>query len=251
MLQSSTRLAFTCLGHSFYRNHGPRRSFTTAYQGEPSDGTLGLETLACIPFQTTLPNGRKVEVGPFMKSEWQTGMDLMNLIIREGRSWPFDNEFETVDAFRGYFLSHSAFCVRSLEDGLDSQGELSEAGDLMGQFYIKPNYPGRCSHVCNGGFITEPRFRGQGVAKLMGHVFLHCAKNLGFKSAYFNLVFESNHVSVRLWESLGFKRVAVLEEAANLKGLDYLDTAYGYRYDLTKLPDNYLELFAKQPDERT
>ena len=74
----------------------------------------------------------------------------------------------------------------------------------------------------------------------MGQTFLQCARDLGYQSAYFNLVFQSNEASVRLWESLGFQRVAVLEAAAKLEGLDYLDTAYGYRYDLTKLPTDVL-----------
>ena len=45
-----------------------------------------------------------------------------------------------------------------------------------------------------------------------------------------------------LWESLGFERVAKLEGAARLKGLEtvYLDTAFGYRYDLENLPSDYL-----------
>ncbi len=48
--------------------------------------------------------------------------------------------------------------------------------------------------------------------------------------------------SVNLWESLGFQRVATLEKAARLEGLEegYLDTAYGYRYDLEMLPRDYL-----------
>ena len=42
---------------------------------------------------------------------------------------------------------------------------------------------------------------------------------------------------------MGFQRVATLENAARLEGLEEgeLDTAYGYRYDLETLPDNYLE----------
>ena len=61
-------------------------------------------------------------------------------------------------------------------------------------------------------------------------------------NSYFNLVFKSNVGSVKLWESLGFERVATLEKAARLEGLEegYLDTAYGYRYDLEKLPEDYL-----------
>lgn len=245
---------------------------TTAYAGATGDGTAGLSKLSYIPLQTRLPRSkRKVEVGPFLKSDVLPGMELMNLIIREGRSWPFEEEFDTETEYSSYFLSHTAFVVRALEDGVDADGKASPAGALMGMFYIKPNFPGRCSHVCNGGFITWPVHRGSGVAVLMGHVFLQAARDLGYKSSYFNLVFRSNQVSVRLWESLGFERVAVLEEAARLKGIEGLDTAYGYSkfmkteqnetikvlssnryylcisffgccigFDLTKLPPDYL-----------
>ena len=79
-----------------------------------------------------------------------------------------------------------------------------------------------------------------GVAKIMGQTFLRAAKDLGYKSSYFNLVFKSNQASVALWESLGFERVAVLEQAAKLEGVDGLDTAYGYRFDLESLEDDYL-----------
>lgn len=202
---------------------------TTAYEGEPGDGTTGLSELKWIPYRTTLPGGQTVEVGPFLESEWNDGMQLMNLIIREGKSWPFDEEFETLDSYRGYFLSHAALVVRS-----------TKGGDVMGCFYIKPNYPGRCSHICNGGFITSPQFRDMGVAKLMGRAFLAAARDLGYKAAYFNLVFKSNKPSIALWESLGFERVAVLENAARLEGVEGLDKAYGYRYDLETLSANHL-----------
>lgn len=205
-----------------------RRLATSAYGGTPGDGTLGLAQLDYIPLQATLRDGTPVEVGPFRQDEWPIGMDLMNLIIREGRTWPFDHEFATLDAYRGYFLSHTALVVRS-----ESQ--------FLGCCYIKPNFPGRCSHVCNGGFLTQPHCRGRGVATLMGHVFLRVAKDLGYRSAYFNLVFASNPVSIRLWENLGFERVAVLEKAADLKGVPGLDTAYGYRFDLDALKDGSLD----------
>jgi len=226
------------------------RSMTTAYQGIPGDGKHNAHLISdIIPFQTTLIDGRRVEVDYFRhveddieEDEYYAGMALMNLIIREGRSWPFDQEFESVDDWRGYFLSHSAFVVRAINNGMDSsKKDSSRSGEILGCFYVKPNYPGRCSHVCNGGFITAPRFRRLGVGRLMGRVFLRAAKDLGYKSSYFNLVFKSNVGSVLMWESLGFERVAVLENAAALEGMEEgeLDTAYGYRYDLEKLPDNY------------
>ena len=201
---------------------------TTAYSGDPGDGKTGVDLLDWIPLNTTLRDDTPVQVGPFKKSEWDAGMALMNHVIREGRSWPFESEFETMDAYRGYFLSHAAFAVRST----DNQ-------QLLGCFYVKPNFPGRCSHICNGGFITHPDYRRRGVARLMGNIFLKAARDLGYKSAYFNLVFQSNEASVQLWESLGFQRVAVLEKAARLTGVDGLDTAFGYRYDLERIDDSF------------
>lgn len=224
------------------------RKMTTAYQGIPGDGKHNSHLISdVIPFQATLVDGRRVEVDFFRRleddieeDEYYAGMALMNLIIREGRSWPFDQEFESVDDWRGYFLSHTAFVVRAINNGMDSSKKhSSRSGEILGCFYVKPNYPGRCSHICNGGFITAPRFRRLGVGRLMGRAFLRVAKDLGYKSSYFNLVFKSNVGSVLMWESLGFERVAVLENAASLEGLDELDTAYGYRYDLDKLSDNY------------
>ena len=171
------------------------RTFTTAYQGIPSDGKHNHHLLSdLIPYRSTLKDGRRVEVDFFRHSnatdeseddEWYVGMTLMNIVIRDGRSWPFEDEFTTVEGWRGYFLSHTAFVVRALENGVDAAGENSssrEEKEILGCFYIKPNFPGRCSHICNGGFITAPRFRGLGIGTLMGRVFLRAAKDLGYKS---------------------------------------------------------------------
>ena len=167
------------------------------------------------------------------------GFRLMNEIINEGRTWPFDEEFADETAYRAYFLSHDAFVVRALDHGLDSDHAASAKGDVLGAFYIKPNFPGRCSHICNGGFITDVRFRQRGVGRLMGAAFLALARDLGYSASYFNLVFASNKASLALWESLGFARVATLPRAAQLEGVQGLDTAYGYHYDLARLPGDF------------
>jgi GNAT superfamily N-acetyltransferase len=218
------------------QRHFPSTFMTSAYSGEAGDGKKGLDKISYLPFNTSLPDGTLVQVGPFCESEWETGMKWMNYIIQEGLSWPFDKEFETIESYRAYFMSHVALVVR-FRPASDND-ETSPKG-MLGCFYIKPNYPGRCSHICNGGFITVPEYRRRGVARLMGNMFLRVARDLGYRSAYFNLVFESNQPSVLLWESLGFQRVATLEKAASLKGIEDLVTAFGYRYDLETLPRDY------------
>jgi hypothetical protein len=171
----------------------PHKKFTTAYQGTPGDGKHNHHLLAhLIPYRSTLKDGRRIEVDFFRHShatdeceddEWYVGMSLMNNVIRDGRSWPFEEEFKTVEAWRGYFLSHTAFVVRALDNGMDAAtSNPSSQGEILGCFYIKPNFPGRCSHVCNGGFITSTGFRGLGIGTLMGRVFLKAAKDLGYKS---------------------------------------------------------------------
>jgi hypothetical protein len=63
----------------------------------------------------------------------------MHLIIpREGKSWPFEKEFETLEEYRAYFLSTTttAFLVRALDNGVDADGQPSPEGDLLGCFYV-------------------------------------------------------------------------------------------------------------------
>lgn len=48
----------------------------------------------------------------------------------------------------------------------------------LGTFYVKPNYPGRSSHICNGGFIVTDAARNRGVGRLMGEGYLEWAPKL-------------------------------------------------------------------------
>jgi hypothetical protein len=48
----------------------------------------------------------------------------------------------------------------------------------LGSFYVKPNYPGRSSHVCNGGFLVTDGARNRGVGRLMGEAYLDWAPKL-------------------------------------------------------------------------
>lgn len=51
-------------------------------------------------------------------------------------------------------------------------------------------------------------------------------------AAMFNLVFESNEPSVRLWRSLGFKQIGRIPQAGLLAHGEYADALMLY-YDLT------------------
>jgi hypothetical protein len=93
-------------------------------------------------------------------------------------------------------------------------------------YYIKPNYPGRSSHLCNGGFMVPSTSRNLGMGRIAARSFLFYAPACGYRGSVFNLVYVTNEASVRLWEKLGFKNVGKIPGAGRLKvgdGEEYVD----------------------------
>ncbi|KAH8697139.1 putative histone acetyltransferase Spt10 [Talaromyces proteolyticus] len=87
----------------------------------------------------------------------------------------------------------------------------------LGSFNIRPNYPGRSSHVCNGTFLVTDASRNKGVGRLMGEGYLEWAPKLGYSYSVFNLVYENNVASCRIWDSLGFKRIGKVPGCGSLR----------------------------------
>lgn len=198
---------------------------TTAYNSGTdvvsSRGTGHAARLPYIPLHLPLYDGSLVVID-FLRTpeDERIVKDLLNDRIKEGESWPF---LEILDdrEFRNYFFAHTALVARSKD------------GQVVGAFYCKPNFPGRCSHFCNGGFLTHPNWRRCGVASAMVTAYLRVAKDLGFRAVLFNLVFASNVASVRLWEKFGFTRIGVLPGCGHMQS--GISDAYQYYYDLEKL----------------
>lgn len=130
---------------------------------------------------------------------------LMNRIIDAGRTYPLENSLDE-KAFSDYYCPYFLGIMT-----------IVETGALVGAFYIKPNYPGRSSHICNGGFIVNESMRGLGAASALAVQYTAWAPLLGYRSSIFNLVFENNVASVRIWDNLGYRRVGVIHEAGRLK----------------------------------
>ena len=66
---------------------------------------------------------------------------------------------------------------------------MQQAGQfvLWRVFYIKPNFPGRCSHACGGDSITDPGRRGR-KAGLIDHALWRLEKDLGYRASYLTQV---------------------------------------------------------------
>ena len=177
--------------------------------------------------------------------------DEFNIEIERGDTFAFFNALR-VDAFLNYWFGAFAG-VMVLSDAPTLSGPKLWEKECLGTFFIKPNYPGRASHVCTGAFLVNAGIRGKGIGRTLADCFLQWAPRLGYTYCVFNLVFETNVAARRIWESLNFRRIGRIKSAGILKGhetavdaiiygrelLGSLDSSLGaYRFDKIKL---YLE----------
>lgn len=181
-----------------------------------------------LPIQTTLNSGAAIELDYMHPHERETVRALLNYFVDEGTTYPQDHPLSE-EEFAAYWMSRDAFVVRavrsSFPDGVTAptpghhniaKDSIKQPPEILGAFYLKPNFPGRCSHICNAGFIVQPATRGQGIGRYMGESMLAIARAKGYRAVMFNLVFETNIPSLKLWESLGFTTIGRIPRAAQL-----------------------------------
>jgi len=176
-----------------------------------------------FPIVKVLKLGIKYEIDYMHLQEEEAVRALLNSVILEGKTYPQKQPLSKAE-FSSYWLSKDAFVVRA-SDVDDTQ----KPKEILGAFYLKPNFPGRCSHICNAGFIVQDRLRGQGIGRFMGESMLKIAAHLGYEAVMFNLVFETNIASIRLWQSLGFEIVGRIPRAAKLENEQVVDALILYR----------------------
>ena len=148
--------------------------------------------------------------------------DQLGREIEKGDTYPMVDPLP-LDSFGPYWFGifGAIMLLGEIQDGRELH-DMARRGcdwerECLGSFYIKPNYPGRSSHVCNGGFIVTDASRNRGVGRLMGETYLDWAPKLGYTYSMFNLVYETNLASCRIWDALGFKRIGRVKGAGSLK----------------------------------
>lgn len=162
-----------------------------------------------------------------------------NETIEQGDTYPFERTMDR-DAFEGYFFAYDVVVgilvepkVASedgsevlLADVLDAPhsaslydllSTIAWPAQLGGYYYVKPNYPGRSSHICNAGFVVPTASRGLRLGSVLGRSYLRVAPALGYLASVFNLVYETNQASAKIWERLGFEVVGRVPKAGLLR----------------------------------
>ncbi|EPQ31866.1 uncharacterized protein PFL1_00065 [Pseudozyma flocculosa PF-1] len=164
--------------------------------------------------------------------------DVFMAELERGVTYPQHGPL-TLQEFRDYFLGYDLIVAFFLPASALRSAPIPTTGEtvplshlttslsaldfrhaLAGFYYIKPNYPGRSSHICNAGFVVPPWNRGLGLGGVLGQSFLHFGPRAGYRASVFNLVYENNVASVRIWQRLGFQTVGKIPKAGLLKRAD-------------------------------
>lgn len=144
--------------------------------------------------------------------------EQFNKEIDSGDTYPMMNPLPLSKFARYWFQNFAGIMLLGrIENARDVVEGKDWSKECLGTFYIKPNYPGRSSHICNAGFIVTDASRNRGVGRLMGETYLEWAPKLGYTYSVFNLVYETNVASCKIWDGLGFKRIGRVKGAGDLK----------------------------------
>jgi RimJ/RimL family protein N-acetyltransferase len=202
-----------------------------------------------LPRRVTLRDSTLATIVPFA-SQRQVPSSLLRYLnaqfnkeIERGDTYPM-TETMPFEKFATYwFQNFGAIMVLGQYESADAfaldPADKDWSRACLGTFYIKPNYPGRSSHVCNGGFIVTDAARNRGVGRSLGEAYLDWAPKLGYSYSVFNLVYVTNTASTRLWDRLGFKRIGRVKGCGQLKssGPELVD-AIIYGKELTRNDDS-------------
>lgn len=164
-----------------------------------------------------LKDGRGIRLRPVAPADLLSLRTLYDVIVQEGTSYPHDRPLDE-DEFMDYWIREKVTIVAA-PDNEDAETRPA----IAGAFYLKPNWPGRARHVANAGFIVAPPWRRCGLGRILGMTMLTCARQLGYRSVIFNLVFADNHPARSLWRELGFGELARLPGAVRMQDGQYGD----------------------------
>jgi RimJ/RimL family protein N-acetyltransferase len=179
-----------------------------------------------FPVEARLKDGTPIHLLLAGEQDLEPLSDLYRIIVTEGSSYPHD-QFPARDEFMDYWYRGKTTVVaypRSHAVG----------SELLGAFYLKPNWPGRARHVANAGFIVAPAWRNRGLGWLLGASMLQHAKDLGYRGVIFNLVFAENRIARYLWTKLGFEELGAVRGAVRNNDGSYQDAMIMFRSLLDK-----------------
>lgn len=138
---------------------------------------------------------------PFAQKDEQDLYEIFREVVDSGSQFPYECS-SLQEFYRQFFGPQSHVYVVH-----------SPKGEIVGGFFIRPNFSGRSDHIANAAYMIKSTYRGQGIGTLLVKASLQIAKNLGFRSMQFNIVLSQNLVAVKLYKKLGFSIAGTIPNA--------------------------------------
>jgi len=136
---------------------------------------------------------------------------IFSAILVEGTTYAPDERTAEADFLRDFF-------------GRGGEQWLAESdGRVVGAYTLRPNQPGRGSHIATASYGVEAVGRGLGVGRALGKHSIERARAAGYRAIQFNFVVSTNTAAVRLWKELGFEVLATLPGAYQHRQLGPVD----------------------------
>jgi GNAT superfamily N-acetyltransferase len=150
----------------------------------------------------TLAGGETVSLRRAADADEPTLRDLFNQTVAETGGYPHEPPVGAAE-FAEYWIRGNALVV---------VGEHDE--EAACSYFLKANHPGRAAHIANAGYLVAPKMQGRGLGRRPVEHSIMCAREHGFRSIQFNLVFASNPARP-MYEDLGFRVVGRLPAAVD------------------------------------
>ena len=128
----------------------------------------------------------------FVGTTWQSIWGIIRPVFEEGNTYAISQTISEDDGRKYWVDTATRTYVAIL------------GGEIVGSFYVRPNFGGGAKDICNCGFIVKTDFRGRKIAQHMAQYSIKVAPTLGFRAMQFNAVVEANAAAVHLWKKLGF-----------------------------------------------
>ena len=118
------------------------------------------------------------------KQDFDQIWPFLSEIVAQGETYAFDQNMTQAEAQAIWMdLPHKTYVVE-------------EEGNILGSYYLKPNFAGPGAHVANCGYMVSSAARGKGIARKMCEHSQKMALELGYKSMQFNCVVSVNEVGL-------------------------------------------------------
>ena len=142
-------------------------------------------------------------IRPYAREDWDGVWRILEPVFRAGETYPVPRDISAEDAREAWTSGAKQVFVAVDES----------SGVLLGTYYLRPNFEGAASHICNCGYVVAEAARGRGIAARMCEHSQAEAIARGYRAMQYNLVVSTNDSAVHLWQKMGFTIVGTIPDA--------------------------------------